>query len=69
LFSLIDLPALTGVSFEDRQDFLENTSDHSNTHYSAPDIERLVEAAEAVIQVEVTPIYYQSTVCRAHRSS
>jgi len=37
-----------GVSYEDRQDLLGHKSDRITTHYSAPDIARLVEAAESV---------------------
>lgn len=37
-----------GVSFEDRQDLLGHKSDRMTTHYSAPDIARLIEAAEKV---------------------
>ncbi len=38
-----------GVSFEDRQDLLGHKSDRITTHYSAPDVERLMQAAEKVI--------------------
>lgn len=37
-----------GVSYEDRQDLLGHKSDRITTHYSAPDIARLIEAAEMV---------------------
>ena len=37
-----------GVSFEDRQDLPGHKSDRMTTHYSAPDIARLIEAAEKV---------------------
>lgn len=37
-----------GVSFEDRQDLLGHKSERMTTHYSAPDIARLIEAAEKV---------------------
>ena len=37
-----------GVSFEDRQDLLGHKSDRITTHYSAPDLARLVEATERV---------------------
>jgi hypothetical protein len=36
------------VSYEDRQDLLGQKSDRITTHYSAPDIARLIEAAESV---------------------
>jgi len=37
-----------GVSFEDRQDLLGHKSERMTTHYSAPDIARLIDAAETV---------------------
>ena len=37
-----------GVSYEDRQDLLGHKSDRITTHYSAPDIARLLEATESV---------------------
>lgn len=37
-----------GVSYEDRQDLLGHKSDRITTHYSAPDIARLIEAVEKV---------------------
>jgi len=37
-----------GVGYEDRQDLLGHKSDRITTHYSAPDIARLLEAAESV---------------------
>lgn len=37
-----------GVSYEDRQDLLGHKSDRITTHYSAPGIARLFEAAESV---------------------
>jgi integrase len=37
-----------GVSYEDRQDLLGHKSDRITTHYSAPDVARLLEAAESV---------------------
>ncbi len=39
-----------GVGFEDRQDLLGHKSERITTHYSAPDIARLVEAAESVCE-------------------
>ncbi len=39
-----------GVGFEDRQDSLGHKSERITTHYSAPDIARLVEAAEKVCE-------------------
>ncbi len=35
-----------GVGYEDHQDLLGHRSDRITTHYSAPDVARLVEAAE-----------------------
>ena len=40
-----------GVSFEDRQDLLGHRSDRITTHYSAPDVKRLLEAAEKVVVI------------------
>mgnify|MGYP001813482783 CR=1 FL=1 len=37
-----------GVSYEDRQDLLGHKSGRITTHYSAPDVSRLIEAAENV---------------------
>jgi integrase len=37
-----------GVGYEDRQDLLGHRSDRITTHYSAPDIARLIDAAEKV---------------------
>ncbi len=39
-----------GVSFEDRQDLLGHKSERITTHYSAPDVARLIEAAEKVCE-------------------
>ena len=39
-----------GVGFEDRQDLLGLKSERITTHYSAPDIARLIEAAEKVCE-------------------
>ena len=39
-----------GVPFEERQDLLGHRSGRITTHYSAPDIARLLEAAERVRQ-------------------
>ena len=36
------------VPFEDRQDLLGHRSGRITTHYSAPDVSRLIEAAERV---------------------
>jgi len=37
-----------GVSFEDRQDLLWHTSGRVTTHYSAPDIQRLIDAVSSI---------------------
>ncbi len=39
-----------GVSYEDRQDLLGHKSGRITTHYSAPDIRRLIECAETVVR-------------------
>ena len=39
-----------GVSFEDRQDLLGHKSGRITTHYSAPDIQRLLESANKVCE-------------------
>ena len=36
------------VSFEDRQDLLWHTAAQVTTHYSAPDIQRLIDAVESI---------------------
>jgi hypothetical protein len=38
------------VGFEDRQDLLGHKSERITTHYSAPDVARLIEAAEKVCE-------------------
>lgn len=50
-----------GVSFEDRQDLLGHKSERMTTHYSAPDLVRLIEAANRVCERR------PSTVLRATR--
>ena len=37
-----------GVSYEDRQDLLGHKTDRITTYYSAPDIAKLIEAAESI---------------------
>jgi len=39
-----------GVSFEDRQDLLGHKSGRITTHYSAPDLRRLVDAVETLVE-------------------
>ena len=41
-----------GVSFEDRQDLLGHRSSRITTHYSAPELESLIAAAERVCAVQ-----------------
>lgn len=44
-----------GVSFEDRQDLLGHKSQRITTHYSAPDVDRLLLAAEKVVGMKNEP--------------
>jgi hypothetical protein len=44
-----------GVSFEDRQDLLGHKSQRITSHYSAPDIDRLLSAAEKVVNMRQEP--------------
>ena len=39
-----------GVSFEDRQDLLGHRSGRITTHYSAPDLQRLLRAVDAICE-------------------
>jgi len=39
-----------GVSFEDRQDLLGHKSERITTHYSAPELDKLIEAADAICE-------------------
>jgi len=39
-----------GVSLEDRQDLLGHHAGRITTHYSAPDLQRLVEASQSVCE-------------------
>jgi len=41
-----------GVSYEDRQDLLGHRSGRITTHYSAPDLKRLLEAANSICEQE-----------------
>ena len=45
-----------GVSYEDRQDLLGHKSGRITTHYSAPDVSRLIEAAESVCERRPTTV-------------
>jgi integrase len=40
----------SGVSFKDRQDLLGHSSGRITTHYSAPDIVRLLQAVEMICE-------------------
>lgn len=44
-----------GVSFEDRQDLLGHKNQRITDHYSSPDIERLLAAAEKVVEIRREP--------------
>ena len=39
-----------GVSFEDRQDLLGHRSGRITTHYSAPDLSRLLYAVDSIVE-------------------
>jgi hypothetical protein len=43
---------VAGVSFEDRKLLLGHKAQHVTTHYSAPEIGALIDAAERVCQLE-----------------
>jgi hypothetical protein len=43
------------VSFEDRQDLLGHKNQRITDHYSSPDIERLLAAAEKVVDIRREP--------------
>ena len=43
------------MSFEDRQDLLGHQRQHITTHYSPPNINRLVKASETVVNMETEP--------------
>ena len=45
-----------GVSFEDRQDLLGHKSQRITTHYSAPDVNRLLREAEKVVNMREEPM-------------
>ncbi len=45
-------PRAAGVSFEDRQDLLGHRSGRITTHYSAPELERLMEASNKVCEMD-----------------
>ena len=56
------------MSLEDRQDLLGHKSDRITTHYSAPDVARLIEAANkvceprhTVLRVVATPTVTQNS--------
>jgi len=45
-----------GVSFEDRQDLLGHKSGRMTTHYSAAEIDNLIDAANRVVKSRKTPV-------------
>ena len=45
-----------GVSYEDRQDLLGHANGKMTTHYSAPDLRRLMDAAELIVAERPTTI-------------
>ncbi|HEX9876221.1 MAG TPA: tyrosine-type recombinase/integrase [Gammaproteobacteria bacterium] len=45
-----------GVSFEDRQDLLGHRSGRITTHYSAPDIARLLAAVNSICEPQQTTV-------------
>jgi len=51
----LTLVSATSVSFEDRQDLPGHKSQRITTHYSAPDIKRLMFAAEKVVKMRLGP--------------
>jgi hypothetical protein len=46
----------SGVSFEDRQDLLGHRSGRITTHYSAPDISRLLDAVNSICEPQQTTV-------------
>ena len=46
-----------GVCFVVRQNLLGHRSDRITTHYSAPDIGRLLNAAEKVVETRTEPVF------------
>ena len=50
-----------GVSLEDRQDLLGHKSERITTHYSAPDIARLIDAANKVCEPRHTVLRVVAT--------
>ncbi len=45
-----------GVSFEDRQDLLGHRSGRITTHYSAPDLSRLLHAVDSICEQKRTTV-------------
>ena len=59
-----------GVGFEDRKILLGHKSDHVTTHYSAPEIGALIEAAEKVCELGPAKVpHWRSCVRRAKYKS
>jgi integrase len=57
-----------GVSMEDRQDLLGHKSERITTHYSAPDIARLIEAANKVCEPRHTVLRVVATPTLTQKS-
>jgi len=57
-----------GVSFEDRQDLLGHKSSRITTHYSAPDVNRLLAESEKVVNMRVEPMLRVVDVESPHKS-
>jgi len=57
-----------GVSFEDRQDLLGHKSQRITTHYSAPDVNRLLAESEKVVDMRVEPMLRVIDVESPHKS-
>lgn len=57
-----------GVSFEDRQDLLGHKSGRITTHYSAPDLIRLIEAANTVCERRTATVLRVASEARTRKS-
>ena len=58
-----------GVSFEDRQDLLGHRSGRITSHYSAPDIARLLEAVESITKLRRSTVLRLATDFRKNSGS
>lgn len=56
------------MSFEDRQDLLGHKSSRITTHYSAPDVNRLLAESEKVVDMRVEPMLRVVDVESPHKS-